>query len=105
MEEWLTPGCLLWCVLLHLNQSLLKADLSSDTLAFRLFIEVKLRKSEDFNFVSVWNATVMMNRANAMLTDVHTTALCPHSMTVVVDAKIPRLRKKEYSMTFRYHDL
>ena len=98
-------GWVLWSALLHLQQSFLRADLSSSTLSFRLFIAIQLHNCEDFNVVSIWNATMMVNRASVMLTDVYTTAICPHSMTVVADAKVPRLRRKEYSMKFRYHDL
>ena len=64
-----------------------------------------MHNCEDFNLVNVWNTRVRIKRANAMLTDVYTTAVCTHVVTVVADAKIPRLRKKEYSMTFTSHVL
>ena len=51
---------------------------------------------------------MIVNRVKAILTEVYTTATWPCPLIIVykmANAKTPRLRKKEYSITFRYHAL
>ena len=105
---WVTLGWVLWWSPLCLQKIFLIAEKILDSLTFTFFRKFTKIELQELSFVIVWSTTMMMNNAKAMPTEVYVTASWSCSVTVVynvADAKTPRLRKNEYSMTFKCHVL